>query len=418
MVAPDPEQPWRPNYGLWVDEAEALGVSDYLEVCWPEARVELARGPRILARPYGLLDDRRLQLEWLAECRARGVVIKKGRVRAIEHGAHGSTLILGEGRLSAKLIVDASGHGSPFIVRESGRAPGFQIAWGELWAVDSKAVVQGEAPSERTATFMDWRPVGSSPPGSSSPSLPPTFCYRLPLGPDRVFLEETVLVTRPPPGVEPADYFEALRERLARRIAAKGGLRGSGLLGARPLETERCIIPMGGPLPLGSQRLLGFGGAAGMVHPATGYMFTQVLRMRGPVAAQIARELGDWGDPGAASRRVWSVIWPRERVRIWRLYTFGMDALAEMELASIDAFFDNFFALDPTHWRRFISAEVSPGALMSTMLRYFGSAPLGIKGRLAGALMGGPGLRMARGFSGLDQGRGPRTEDRGQRTED
>lgn len=35
-------------------------------------------------------------------------------------------------------------------------------------------------------------------------------------------------------------------------------------------EEEYCYIPMGGELPDLTQRIVGFGGAANMVHPATG----------------------------------------------------------------------------------------------------------------------------------------------------
>lgn len=35
-------------------------------------------------------------------------------------------------------------------------------------------------------------------------------------------------------------------------------------------EEEYCYIPMGGELPDLTQRVIGFGGAANMVHPATG----------------------------------------------------------------------------------------------------------------------------------------------------
>ena len=35
-------------------------------------------------------------------------------------------------------------------------------------------------------------------------------------------------------------------------------------------EEEYCYIPMGGELPDLTQRIIGFGGAANMVHPATG----------------------------------------------------------------------------------------------------------------------------------------------------
>jgi lycopene beta-cyclase len=41
-------------------------------------------------------------------------------------------------------------------------------------------------------------------------------------------------------------------------------------------EDEKCVIPMGGVLPVIPQRVLGIGGTAGMVHPSTGISFSRV----------------------------------------------------------------------------------------------------------------------------------------------
>lgn len=41
IVDPDPRAPWPNNYGVWVDEFEAMGLTDYLEVVWPKANVFL-----------------------------------------------------------------------------------------------------------------------------------------------------------------------------------------------------------------------------------------------------------------------------------------------------------------------------------------------------------------------------------------
>ena len=43
-------------------------------------------------------------------------------------------------------------------------------------------------------------------------------------------------------------------------------------------EEEWSYIPVGGPLPLGSQAVTAFGAAANLVHPATGYSITRSLR--------------------------------------------------------------------------------------------------------------------------------------------
>lgn len=43
------------------------------------------------------------------------------------------------------------------------------------------------------------------------------------------------------------------------------------------VEEEYCLIPMGGVLPQRTQRVIGVGGTAGLVHPSTGYMVARTL---------------------------------------------------------------------------------------------------------------------------------------------
>lgn len=385
LLAPDLRTPWPRNYGLWLDDAEALGIVDQLGHRWPRAHARFAAGPRMLERGYALLDDRRVQLEILARCEAAGVRLQVGRLVALDHDDEGVELCCEDGeRLRGKLVVDASGHDSPWVVREPGPAPGHQVAWGEL--------LQVEGPLELDAmTFMDWSSTG---PEERDEALPPTFLYAMPFSADRLFVEETVLTARL--DRPPEQYFEPLERRLHRRLDQMG----VGRVGA-PIEVERCVIPMGGPLPRGDQRTLAFGGAAGMVHPATGYMLTNVLRRRERVAEAIAEQLRAWVGPGLPSRVIWRAIWTAEEVRAWRLYGFGMEVLAELDRAGVDRFFTEFFELPESHWRSFVSASASSSALMGTMLRYFAVAPSTIRRRLAAALVGHPGRRMARGLIGL-----------------
>lgn len=389
LVAPDPDALWRPNYALWLDDAVELGVEPWLRHSWPSARIEFASGGRVLERGYALVDDRRLQRDWLRACRERGVVVHASHVHAIEHDPEGVDLQVDGGTLRGKLVVDASGHGSRFVEREPGSAAGFQIAWGELWRVGGVSEALGDA-----MTFMDWRPV---PGGDPDDGLPPTFLYAMPLADDHVFVEETVLVTHLGDGRPPSARFDALRGRLDRRRSALG----LDWTGAERLEIERCVIPMGGPLPLADGRTLGFGGAASMVHPATGYLLTNVLRMREPVAAAIAEAVRGWPGPQRAASAIWSAIWPVERVRAWRLYRFGMDILADMDRAGVDEFFAGFFDLDDPRWRTFVSATATTPEIAGTMLRYFGGAPFAIQRKLGRALVGREGLEMARGLTGL-----------------
>lgn len=56
-------------------------------------------------------------------------------------------------------------------------------------------------------------------------------------------------------------------------------------------EVELCYIPMGGALPRKDQRVVAFGGSAGLVHPSTGYQICRALAAAGPTAAAIAKEV-------------------------------------------------------------------------------------------------------------------------------
>jgi lycopene cyclase-like protein len=138
-----------------------------------------------------------------------------------------------------------------------------------------------------------------------------------------------------------------------------------------------------------------------MVHPATGYMLTNVLRRRARVAAAIAEQLRAWVGPGRPSRAIWRAIWPDDEVRAWRLYGFGMEVLAELDRAGVDRFFAEFFEQPQARWRGFVSASSPTSELMTTMLRYFATAPADIRRRLAAALLGREGRRMVRGLAGL-----------------
>ncbi|PRQ05732.1 Lycopene beta cyclase [Enhygromyxa salina] len=391
ILAPDPRAAWIPNYALWLDDAIELGVEGFLARRWARAEARFAGGPRVLDRGYALLDARRWQLELLARCEAAGVRIETNRLAEISHDDEGVELRCEDTTcLRARLVVDASGHASPFVAREPGGAPYYQVAWGELWAVEGGHPVHREDPM----TFMDWT---SSGPREAAEELPPTFLYAMPLGDDRLFVEETVLAARL--GRAPADYFPALRARLHRRLERSGALTLAG----RPQEVERCVIPMGAPLPRGDQRTLAYGGAASMVHPATGYLLTNVLRRRERVADAIARELADWVGPGGPSRRIWQAIWTPEEVRAWRLYSFGLEVIAELDRAGTDRFFAEFFDLPEHCWRGFVSASGPTTELMATMLRYYASTSRPIRGRLSSALLGRRGLRMLRGFAGLER---------------
>lgn len=81
----------------------------------------------------------------------------------------------------------------------------------------------------------------------------PSFNYAMCLGPGsepgtlRVFVEETCLVSRPPLP------FSVLKRRLERRMTALG------IKVKKVHDEEWSYIPLGGPLPLPTNRVLAFG---------------------------------------------------------------------------------------------------------------------------------------------------------------
>ncbi|MFV8753865.1 lycopene cyclase family protein [Nannocystaceae bacterium ST9] len=385
LIGPEPERPWPNNYGLWLDDAERLGLADQLAARWPRTEVILRGAAIDLGRGYARIANDRMQSDALARCRSGGVVFHEGHVDTLVHLEGHTRVQLREGpAISARLFVDATGHGSPLVEREPGPEPGYQVAWGEL----RDALPTELARSPELMRFMDWTPSGAPEDG-----LPPSFLYCMPLADERVFVEETVLVGRPGAG-GPSAWFEPLRARLHARLpslATRGDL----------IETERCVIPMGGPLPRRGQRTLAFGAAAGFVHPATGYMLGVALHRLARVAeaiAEVAREPSTAIDRACA--RVERAIWTADERRTWQLYGFGMQVLLELDHAGIEEFFAEFFALPPERWRGFLSATAPSSTSMATMLRYFGSTTPAIRRRLSAHLFGRDGLRLARGLLG------------------
>lgn len=382
LVAPQPRAAWPNNYGLWLDDAERFGLLDHVARRWDRSEVVLG-GRRVeLGRGYVRLDNARWQADLLARAEAAGLAIRDAGVTGLVHQGDRAQLELDSGaQLEARLVVDASGCRSRFVARETGALPGYQVAWGELHDVIPVEL----AAAADVMRFMDWTPSPAAADG-----LPPSFLYAMPLPGGQVFVEETVLVGRPPSG-EPSEWFEPLRARLHARLPSLAA-------GPAPREIERCVIAMGGGLPRRGQPTLAFGGAAGFVHPASGYMLAVMLHRLARVADELAAVCREGLALAPARARVEQAIWTDGERRAWQLYAFGMEVLVELDHAGVERFFAEFFALPPARWRGFLAGTDATTTLMSTMLRYYARAAPRIRRRLTAHLLGRDGLRLARGF--------------------
>ncbi|MEC8424851.1 MAG: lycopene cyclase family protein, partial [Myxococcota bacterium] len=262
---------------------------------------------------------------------------------------------------------------------------GWQVAYGQLVEVDGHPWDMGEM------VLMDFRAASEGRPRQHAwqdrEETLPSFLYAMPLGRNLVFLEETVLVSRP----------EADMGELAARLGQR--LRRMGIERTRVVEEEHCRIQMGGPLPELGQRLVGFGASAGLVHPATGYSLARSLRHAEEVAAALVEGLGA-GSPAAASLRAWRALWPKDRVRVHQLHQFGMDVLCRLDRDKTGRFFDAFFDLPAEQWQGYLSATLAPAGVAKAMAGLFVRADLDLQRLLVGTGASPSGTALLRSVVG------------------
>lgn len=316
VVAPRPSAPWRATYGMWRDEAALLPPG--AEYAVARARV-VATSCRWLAREYAVLDNASVR----TALSHPDVTVRTGRLDEVD----------------APVVLDATG----------ARGPGHvaQTAFGVLVPAAAAAPVIGSG----EAVFMDWRAPRHG---------PATFLYAVPLPDGRVLLEETSLARRP--GLP----FPELRARLLARLDRHGIDPGDAAV-------ERVRIPVDHVPSAGTGRLVRFGAAAGLVHPATGYGVGDALRLAPRVADAIAT-----GGAAAARRVVWSA---RARA-VHRLRRTGLRTLLSLTPEQTGEFFELFFALPPALQHAFLSGrEDLPGTAVA-MARMFAAAPWSLRRKM------------------------------------
>ncbi|MEA5416339.1 lycopene beta cyclase [Synechococcus sp. BA-132 BA5] len=374
LLAPqDPRTPWANTYGIWGDEVDALGLGHLLEHRWSHTLsyfgagnpdpAAVANRPTLHGRDYGLFNREALQQHWLAACGRGGVELLQGLATGWEASGPWSVVADADGNAwQARLVVDATGH-QPALVRRPDRGP---VAGQSAYGV----VGRFSAPPVQSEQFvlMDYRCDHLS---EAERAEPPTFLYAMDLGGGRFFVEETSLALAPPVP------FEVLQQRLHRRLAHRG---------VQVLEVEHeefCLFPMNLPLPDLSQPVLGFGGAASMVHPASGYMVGALLRRAPAVAAAVAAAMAVPEAPSVLLAQAgWQALWPAELRCKHALYQFGLGKLMGFSEAQLRQFFASFFRLPGPQWSGFLANTLGVPELLAAMLRLFTLAPGGVRAGL------------------------------------
>ncbi|GIW01766.1 lycopene beta cyclase [Roseiflexus sp.] len=361
-----PTKPWQNTYGVWLDELPSPELLATVGCCWSDVVVYAARRTIPLRREYGLFDNRRLQQHLLERGERGGVVWHTGVAAAVEHRVSHSRVSTRDGRVfAARLVVDASGHSPALLRRPVALRVARQAAYGIVGEFSAPPVQPGHM------VLMDYRADHLAP---EEQHEPPTFLYAMDLGGGQFFVEETSLAHVP--GVP----LSTLERRLRRRLDS------CGVAVRRVAHIERCLFPMNNPLPYLDQPLMGFGGAASMVHPPSGYMVGKALRRAPEVAQAIAQALGAAGaTPLSAARAGWQTLWSPARLRRRQLYLFGLASLMRCNSATIQAFFESFFSLPRHEWTGYLSDTLSTAELARTMLRLFVRVPGSVRRTLIAA---------------------------------
>lgn len=348
-VDPRPEALWTPTYGVWEDELGDLPPSVVRHrVAQPMIRARSRYG---LARGYVVLDNAALQEALPLD----GVEVRRARLSDDE---------VSDLRSEATVVVDARG------ARPSGPVTDDQAAAQTAYGIVVTAEAARPALQGAEALLMDWQTDWS---GRTRPRGPASFLYAMPLGEDRVLLEETCLAAAPPLPV--AELAVRLRTRLLARGVDPRVIE-------EPLAREVVRIPMRGrdaPPPAGALAV-GVAGRGG--HLVTGYSVAHSLAGADDLARAIVA-----GDPPAQ-------VDPEGPADVVR--EVGLRALLRLDVNGTIDLFEAFGRLPASQQRDFMSRSSHAPALTRAMWGMFAQMPLRARAELVRATAGSPwqGLRL------------------------
>lgn len=346
LLAPRPRAPWTPTYCAWADE-----LPDWVQhdSAWSSVTVHLGDGEiMVVDRPYAQIDRDAL---WSALwSRADGILVTDARSVAVHTTERGAVVTDDRGtEHHAAVVVDATG---------ARPASLYQTAYGVVAEVGGAGVVALDATTPR---WMDF----TTPFGGGEED--PTFLYALPKPDGTWLLEETALIRAP------RVPYDELERRLGIRLSRMG------IEVERVHAVERCTIPMD-VTHAPSSTTIPFGTAAGMVHPATGFLVARVLASAPAVADAVAAGLAV--GPEEARRRAHAALWPADSARRHGLLRFGAKAMAGLSSTHTRAFFRAFFSMPDPFVRGFLGATLPTSELVASMTRMFARLPLSVRWRL------------------------------------
>jgi len=383
LVDPHPDRPWRATHCGWADElAVAPGFDPVRSVArtLPRTVVRDRHGRETaLGRTYVLLDPAGAPAVLRERAHGSGNAEEvAGRVSLTVPAGPGTTgtgtgagsqrvfVDTGDGRVAARLLVDAGGAGSVPSGGAAGPAgKGRKPASGARlwqWAAGLAGVVSPAPVPDGGAVVMDWS--GGLPLPGEPAGIPRSFGYVLDLGGGRYLVEETVLAGPRVVGVLPA-----LRARLAERLDRAGLVVGPDAV------AEHVAIPLDVGIRRAHGGVLPIGVAAGTVHPASGYSVTSALRTAPGVAAAVVAALRAGRSPAAVAAAGSAALWTPRRRLAQRLLSRGVATTAASGPDDLADFFAAFFALPVRRWSAYLAQPVDAVGVAATMAALFADLP-------------------------------------------
>ncbi|HTY26944.1 MAG TPA: lycopene cyclase family protein [Mycobacterium sp.] len=339
LLDPNPDRPWVATYGMWSPELPANLPASVVAARAAGRAIGLTE--HRLGWEYSILDVDALRAH-LAE-QFTGVTVYAGR--AVRSPAPGAVALADGSTLRASVVVDAAGRWRPLDPTASRRVPAEQTAYGVI--LDEESVTPLVAPGE--ALFMDWR-------DDYGESGWPTFLYVVPLGDGKVLVEETSLARRP--GLPLA----TLRRRLYARLAHHG------ITAPKEARTEKVSFRVDHPRHAG-RGVLGFGAAAPLIHPASGFSVAASLHLAPLVAASFAEHLPEHPERALAAAQ--ETVWPPAAKVIHRVRQIGLEALLRMPAAEVPTFFEQFFSLPDAHRWAYLTGRDDVSGTVAAMASLF-----------------------------------------------
>lgn len=334
VLAVGPTAVWSGTYGMWRDEAAGLPADCFASIT--DATVVRARSERRLDRAYGVVDNVALRAHLGLDA-----VRRHGRVASQLDRGDVAVAHLDDGEvLTGRWLVDATGRCD---------AAAWQTAFG---AIVSAADLERSGYATDAATVMAWLPGAE----------PPCFVHAVPV-PLGWLVAATSLAASP--AVDPA--------RLRRTLI--GVIGEAPVVAAEALgRTETVRIPMGGrPLPSPGGRVVPFGTAGGLAHPATGYSLAASIT----AAERLASSMVAGADPIEA---VWSCSARRTRA----LHDAGLRVLLSLDGDGLVDFFEAFYSIPDDLWSDYLRVDAPDDRVARAMRAVFGAAPWSVRRRLLG----------------------------------